>query len=136
MLNLLKNFLLLIWLSLKFIAEGISNFMMIIIVLIFIIWAILSLFIWYFFNFSIGENMNDFVLYGQWVVVVISLLGVALVSSTKHNTRLSGYIVTALGRLSGAVLFIFLDLYAFVLVNIIHTIIGLRGYFKNKKEGV
>ena len=57
--------------------------------------------------------MNDFVLYGQWVVVVISLLGVALVSSTKHNTRLSGYIVTALGRLSGAVLFIFLDLYAF-----------------------
>ena len=59
--------------------------------------------------------MNDFVLYGQWVVVVISLLGVALVSSTKHNTRLSGYIVTALGRLSGAILFIFLDLYAFVL---------------------
>ena len=49
MLNLLKNFLRLIWLSLKFIAEGISNFMMIIIVLIFIIWAILSLFIWYFF---------------------------------------------------------------------------------------
>ena len=79
--------------------------------------------------------MNDFVLYGQWVVVVISLLGVALVSSTKHNTRLSGYIVTALGRLSGAILFIFLDLYAFVLVNIIHTIIGLRGYYRNKKEG-
>ena len=69
--------------------------------------------------------MNDFVLYGQWVVVVISLLGVALVSSTKHNTRLSGYIVTALGRLSGAILFIFLDLYAFVLVNIIHTIITM-----------
>ena len=77
--------------------------------------------------------MNDFILYGQWVVVVISLLGVALVSSTKHNTRLSGYIVTALGRLSGAVLFI-LDLYAFVLVNIIHTVIGLRGYYLNKKE--
>ena len=70
--------------------------------------------------------MNDFVLYGQWVVVVISLLGVALVSSTKHNTRLSGYIVTALGRLSGAILFIFLDLYAFVLVNIIHIIISLH----------
>ena len=80
--------------------------------------------------------MNDFVLYGQWVVVVISLLWVALVSSTKHNTRLSGYIVTALGRLSGAILFIFLDLYAFVLVNIIHTVIGLRGYYKNKKEGI
>ena len=80
--------------------------------------------------------MNDFVLSGQCVVVVISLLGLALVSSTKHNTRLICYIVTALGRLSGAVLFIFLDLYAFVLVNIIHTIIGFRGYFKNKKEGL
>lgn len=78
--------------------------------------------------------MNDFVLYGQWVVVVISLLGVALISSTKHKTRLSGYIVTALGRMSGAILFIFLDLYAFVLVNIIHTIIGLRGYYRNKKN--
>ena len=69
--------------------------------------------------------MNDFILYGQWVVVVISLLGVALVSSTKNNTRLSGYIVTALGRLWAAVLVIFLDLDAFVLVNIIHTVIGL-----------
>ena len=80
--------------------------------------------------------MNDFVLYGQWIVVVISLFGVALVSSTKHKTRLSGYIVTALGRMSGAILFIFLDLYAFVLVNIIHTIIGFRGYYKNKKNGL
>ena len=35
-----------------------------------------------------------------------------------------------------AILLIFLDLYAFVLVNIIHTIIGLRGYYRNKKEGI
>ena len=51
--------------------------------------------------------MEDFVKYGQWIVVVISLLGITLVSSTKPKTRLSGYIVTALGRLSGAILFIF-----------------------------
>ncbi|MGY9041394.1 MAG: hypothetical protein ACKVKZ_03310 [Alphaproteobacteria bacterium] len=78
--------------------------------------------------------MEDFVKYGQWIVVVISLLGITLVSSTKPKTRLSGYIVTALGRLSGAVLFIFLDLYAFVIVNLIHTFIGIRGYLKNKRE--
>tara|TARA_B100001996_G_scaffold251747_1_gene195325 strand:- start:308 stop:553 length:246 start_codon:yes stop_codon:yes gene_type:complete len=78
--------------------------------------------------------MEDFIKYGQWVVVVISLLGVYLVSSTKPKSRLSGYIVTALGRLAGAVMFIVLDLYAFVIVNIIHTYIGIRGYFKNKKE--
>tara|TARA_B100000427_G_scaffold181707_1_gene151045 strand:+ start:321 stop:566 length:246 start_codon:yes stop_codon:yes gene_type:complete len=78
--------------------------------------------------------MENFIKYGQWVVVVISLLGVYLVSSTKPKSRLSGYIVTALGRLAGAVMFIVLDLYAFVLVNIIHTYIGIRGYFKNKQE--
>jgi hypothetical protein len=83
-----------------------------------------------------GEVMEDFIKYGQWVVVIISLLGITLVSSTKPKTRLSGYIVTALGRLSGAILFVFLDLYAFVIVNIIHTFIGIRGYIKNKKEGV
>jgi len=80
------------------------------------------------------SGMENFIKYGQWVVVVISLLGVYLVSSTKPKSRLSGYIVTALGRLAGAVMFIVLDLYAFVIVNIIHTYIGIRGYFKNKKE--
>ena len=80
--------------------------------------------------------MEDFIKYGQWVVVVISLLGVYLVSSTKPKSRLSGYIVTALGRFAGAIMFIVLDLYAFVIVNIIHTYIGLRGYYKNKKEQI
>ena len=78
-------------------------------------------------------NAEQFIKYGQWVIVVISLLGVYLVSSTKPKSRLSGYIVTALGRFSGAIMFIVLDLYAFVIVNIIHTYIGLRGYYNNKK---
>ncbi|MED5437501.1 MAG: hypothetical protein VX806_05210 [Pseudomonadota bacterium] len=78
--------------------------------------------------------MENFIKYGQWVIVVISLLGVYLVSSTKPKSRLSGYILTALGRLAGAVMFIVLDLYAFVIVNIIHTYIGIRGYFNNNKE--
>jgi len=80
------------------------------------------------------SGMENFIKYGQWVIVVISLLGVYLVSSTKPKSRLSGYIVTALGRLAGAVMFVVLDLYAFVIVNIIHTYIGIRGYFNNKKE--
>ena len=57
---------------------------------------------------------------------------VAIQRGTK--SRLSGYIVTALGRFTGAMMFIILDLYAFVIVNIIHTYIGLRGYYKNRKE--
>tara|TARA_B100001250_G_scaffold171508_1_gene147693 strand:+ start:1194 stop:1451 length:258 start_codon:yes stop_codon:yes gene_type:complete len=80
------------------------------------------------------SGMENFIKYGQWIIVVISLLGVYLVSSTKPKSRLSGYIVTALGRLAGAIMFVVLDLYAFVIVNIIHTYIGIRGYFKNKKE--
>ena len=66
-------------------------------------------------------NTEQFIKYGQWVIVVISLLGVYLLSSTKPKSRLSGYIVTALGRFSGAIMFIVLDLYAFVIVNIIHS---------------
>ena len=80
--------------------------------------------------------MENFIKYGQWIVVVISLLGVYLVSSTKPKSRLSGYILTELGRFAGAIMFIVLDLYAFVIVNIIHTYIGLRGYYKNKKEQI
>ena len=79
-------------------------------------------------------SAEQIVKYGQWVIVIISLLGVYLVSSTKPKSRLSGYIVTALGRFAGAMMFIILDLYAFVIVNIIHTYIGLRGYYKNRKE--
>ena len=82
------------------------------------------------------SSAEQIVKYGQWVIVIISLLGVYLVSSTKPKSRLSGYIVTALGRFTGAMMFIILDLYAFVIVNIIHTYIGLRGYYKNRKESV
>ena len=83
---------------------------------------------------TMESNMENFIKYGQWVVVVISLLGVYLVSSTQPKSRLSGYIVTALGRFAGAVMFIVLDLYAFVIVNIIHTYICIRGFYRNRKE--
>ena len=70
-------------------------------------------------------NVEEIVKYGQWVIVTISLLGVYLVSSTEPKSRLSGYIVTALGRFTGAMMFIILDLYAFVIVNIIHTLLHI-----------
>ena len=61
---------------------------------------------------------EQIVKYGQWIIVFISLLGVYLVSSTKPKSRLSGYIVTALGRFTGAMMFIILDLYALSLIHI------------------
>ena len=41
----------------------------------------------------------------------------------------------ALSRFSGAVIFLFVDLFAFVIANLIQTYIALRGYFKNKNTG-
>tara|TARA_B100000579_G_scaffold32166_2_gene22479 strand:- start:50 stop:337 length:288 start_codon:yes stop_codon:yes gene_type:complete len=73
--------------------------------------------------------------YGQWFILVISILALYQVSSVNHKTRLTGYLVTALSRFSGAIIFIFVDLLAFVIANLIQTYIALRGYFKNKKEG-
>ena len=73
--------------------------------------------------------------YGQWLILVISILALYQVSSVNHETRLKGYLVTALSRFSGAVIFLFVDLFAFVIANLIQTYIALRGYFKNKNTG-
>jgi len=54
------------------------------------------------------------------------------VSSVHHKTRLKGYLVTALSRFSGAIIFLFVDLFAFVIANLIQTYIAIDGYFKNK----
>ena len=73
--------------------------------------------------------------YGQWLILVISILALYQVSSVNYETRLKGYLVTALSRFSGAVIFLFVDLFAFVIANLIQTYIALRGYFKNKNTG-
>ena len=41
--------------------------------------------------------------------------------------------MTALSRFSGAIIFLFVDLFAFVIANLIQTYIAIRGYFQNKK---
>ncbi|MDA7554262.1 ester cyclase [Gammaproteobacteria bacterium] len=71
--------------------------------------------------------------YGQWLILVISILALYLVSSVHQKTRLKGYLVTALSRFSGAIIFLFVDLFAFVIANLIQTYIAIRGYFQNKK---
>ena len=71
--------------------------------------------------------------YGQWLILVLSIMALYLVSSVKHKTRLKGYLMTALSRFSGAIIFLFVDLFAFVIANLIQTYIAIRGYFQNKK---
>ena len=71
--------------------------------------------------------------YGQWLILVLNILALYLVSSVKHKTRLKGYLMTALSRFSGAIIFLFVDLFAFVIANLIQTYIAIRGYFQNKK---
>ena len=73
--------------------------------------------------------------YGQWLILFISILALYQVSSVNYKTRLTGYLVTALSRFSGAILFLFVDLFAFVIANLIQTFIALRGYLKNKSLG-
>ena len=57
--------------------------------------------------------LDNFLQYGQWVVLVLSILSLYLVSSVKHEKRLQGYALTGVSRFSGAAIFIFFDLYAF-----------------------
>ena len=79
--------------------------------------------------------IENFLQYGQWVILVLSILSLYLVSSVKHETRLNGYLLTGVSRFAGASVFIFVDLYAFVIANLIQTYIAFKGYINNKKEG-
>jgi|TARA_B100001063_G_C16414106_1_gene380936 hypothetical protein len=79
--------------------------------------------------------IENFLEYGQWIVLALSVLSLALVSSVKHETRLNGYILTGISRFAGALIFLFVDLPAFVIANLIQTYIAFKGYFNNKKSG-
>jgi len=79
--------------------------------------------------------IETFLQYGQWVILFLSIMSLYLVSSVKHETRLNGYILTGVSRFAGATIFIFVDLYAFVIANLIQTYIAFQGYFKDKKAG-
>jgi hypothetical protein len=79
--------------------------------------------------------IESFLQYGQWVILFLSIMSLYLVSSVKHETRLNGYILTGVSRFSGAAVFIVVDLYAFVIANLIQTFIAFRGYYNNKKAG-
>ncbi|MDA9068423.1 hypothetical protein N9K42_02180 [Gammaproteobacteria bacterium] len=79
--------------------------------------------------------VENFVQYGQWIILVFSIMSLVLVSSVKHETRLNGYILTGISRFSGALIFLFVDLPAFVIANLIQTYIAFNGYYKNKKAG-
>ena len=79
--------------------------------------------------------IDSFLAYGQWFILVLSILSLVLVSSVKHERRLNGYILTGISRFSGALIFLLVDLPAFVIANLIQTYIAFNGYYKNKKAG-
>jgi hypothetical protein len=79
--------------------------------------------------------IENFLEYGQWVILILSILSLTLVSSVKHETRLKGYVLTGVSRFAGALVFLLVDLPAFVIANLIQTYIAFNGYYKNKKAG-
>ena len=54
--------------------------------------------------------IENFLQYGQWIILILSIMSLYLVSSVNHETRLNGYILTGISRFSGAAVFIFVDL--------------------------
>jgi hypothetical protein len=62
--------------------------------------------------------IENFLQYGQWVILLLSI-----------------YIFTALSRFGGALIFLAVDLPAFVIANLIQTYIAGKGYFDNKQAG-
>lgn len=75
-----------------------------------------------------------FVEYGQWFVLVVSVLAIALLASSENQLRLKGYIFTAIARFSGGIIFIITELYALAIANAIYVILSIKGYFNNKDD--
>ena len=62
--------------------------------------------------------IENFLEYGQWVILLLSILSLALVSSVKHETRLNGYILTGISRFAGALVFVFVAKYSVMPLNL------------------
>ena len=78
--------------------------------------------------------MNYFVEYGQWVVLAVSILAIALLASTEAELRQRGYIFTAIARFGGGVIFIITGLWALAIANAIYVILSMKGYRDNRSD--
>ena len=87
--------------------------------------------------FTIRMQMTETILKHQGKTRVealeIELEMLKLVRIPEHEKRLNGYVLTGISRFAGATVFIFVDLYAFVIANLIQTYIAFKGYSNNKK---
>ena len=75
-----------------------------------------------------------FVEYGQWVVLAVSILAIALLASTEAELRQRGYIFTAIARFGGGVIFIITGLWALAIANAIYVILSMKGYRDNRSD--
>lgn len=73
-----------------------------------------------------------FVEYGQWLVLAVSVLAIALLASTEAELRQRGYIFTAVARFGGGIIFIITGLYALAIANAIYVVLSMKGYLDNK----
>ena len=44
--------------------------------------------------------IENFLQYGQWVILFLSIMSLYLVSSVEHETRLNGYLLTGVATVS------------------------------------
>ena len=81
----------------------------------------------------------DVIAVGSYVIAGLPLVFIAfqdlglINKKLEHEKRLNGYVLTGISRFAGATVFIFVDLYAFVIANLIQTYIAFKGYSNNKK---
>ena len=75
-----------------------------------------------------------FVVYGQWGVLVTSVLGIYFMSNQDARSLKKGFLFNGISRAFGSVIFAFTDLYAMLIMNFIHVILSIRGYFGKAKD--
>ena len=78
--------------------------------------------------------MDYFVDYGQWIVLAVSILAIALLASTEAELRQRGYIFTAIARFGGGIIFIITGLWALAITNAIYVVLSMKGYVDNRSD--
>jgi len=75
--------------------------------------------------------MSNVIVYGQWVVLVISVAAIFMLGSKEDGWRSQGFIYTALARFLGGLIFLFTELWALAIANTIYVVLSIRGYLNN-----
>lgn len=70
----------------------------------------------------------------SWFTLAVSIVAIFYLGSKTDTERKIGFLLTALARLSGGLVFVYFDLWPLVIGNAIYVVLSARGYANNMNK--